>query len=169
MKQDKTTKSQIRWCLHKRRGITLEEPNNNLCQAYLKKAHSALNMLKAAQENQEPEWIATTAYYARYFALYALLQECGIKSEIHDCTIALLEYLFIEEKLIPKIYHTELEEAKQFRIDTQYYVTEAIDTKRLNDNATKTQHFILQIEEAIDKITAKQITKLRDKLQKQKK
>ena len=55
-------------------------------------------MLESATEKDEIDWISTTAYYARYFAFYALLQKCGIKSEIHDCTISLMSFLFVEDK-----------------------------------------------------------------------
>jgi uncharacterized protein (UPF0332 family) len=72
------------WCLKQKRGIRIIEPNPNLAKAYLKKAISALNTMSAAYKIKETDWILTTAYYARYFALYALLMEIGIKSEIHD-------------------------------------------------------------------------------------
>lgn len=83
---DKDPKSHISWCLRQKRGIKIEDPNDNLCNVYISKAKSALNMLSSAAEKDEVDWIATTAYYASYFAFYALLQKCGIKSEIHDCT-----------------------------------------------------------------------------------
>jgi uncharacterized protein (UPF0332 family) len=60
----------------------------------------------------ETEWTATTAYYARYFALYALLMKIGAKSEIHDCTINIAQLLannnILQQKLID-----EIEQAKQ--------------------------------------------------------
>jgi len=86
---DKTSENHVLWCLEQKRGIKLEEPNDNLYYVYIKKAKSALNMLTSAIEQNEVDWIATTAYYARYFAFYGLLQKCGIKSEIHDCTLSL--------------------------------------------------------------------------------
>jgi uncharacterized protein (UPF0332 family) len=49
--------------------------------------------MTAAAKINETDWILTTAYYARYFALYALLTKIGIKSEIHDCTINLAKLL----------------------------------------------------------------------------
>ena len=79
MKEDKNLKSHIIWCLKQARGIRLEGPNNNLCKAYIKKAISSLNMLESAMEKDEIEWICTTAYYAMYFAVYALLQKCGVR------------------------------------------------------------------------------------------
>ena len=115
-------KSHISWCMKQKRGVKLEEPNDNLCTVYLTKAKSALNMLTSANEKEEVDWIATTAYYARYFAFYGLLQKCGIKSEIHDCTISLMHFLFVEGKLIEKHFYTELQLAKDLREDMQYYV-----------------------------------------------
>ncbi|MEA2003961.1 MAG: hypothetical protein U9O53_03295 [archaeon] len=39
-----------------------------------------------------------TAYYACYNALYSILMKCGIKSEIHDCTIELMDFFDFEAK-----------------------------------------------------------------------
>ena len=41
-------------------------------------------MLASAIEKNEIDWVATTAYYARYFVVYALLQKCGIKREFNE-------------------------------------------------------------------------------------
>src|SRR3989344_9618810 len=106
--ESKGPKSRISWCWKQKRGIKVEEPNDNLCKAYTEKAKSALNMLDCAIEKGEIDWIATTAYYSRYFALYALLQKCGIKSEIHDCTLALMNFLFVEDGFIEKEFYDEL-------------------------------------------------------------
>jgi uncharacterized protein (UPF0332 family) len=53
--------------------------------------------MNATLQIKEIDWIATTAYYARYFALYALLMKIGIKSEIHDCSIAIARLLTEKE------------------------------------------------------------------------
>ena len=79
----------LSWCFKQKHGIRIIEPNENLTKAYLKKSISALNTMTATLQIKETEWIATTAYYARYFALYGLLMKIGVKSEIHDCTINL--------------------------------------------------------------------------------
>ncbi len=87
----------IRWCLKQQRGISNIKINDDLSKVYIRKAFGSLKMLKAAVENEENEWIATTAYYAMYFSSYAILVKSGVKSEIHDCTIKLLK-LFSELK-----------------------------------------------------------------------
>ncbi len=157
-------KSKVSWCWKQKHGITLEEPNDNLCKAYMKKAKSALNMLTAAIEKEEVDWIATTAYYARYFSLYALLQRCGIKSEIHDCTISLMHFLLVEEDIVEEKAYAELLSAKELRIDTQYYVTEQIDIEKLGRDASTARSFVLKMEETVENLTENQIQEIRQKL-----
>ena len=156
----------ILWCLKQKYGIKLEEPNTTLCKVYLKKAKSALNMLSAASEKEEVDWMATTAYYARYFAFYALLQRCGIKSEIHDCTISLMNFLFAGENLLDKELYNELQRAKKLRVDLQYYTAEDLDIEKLKYDTNAAIKFVLKIEEFIGKINEKHIERLRERINK---
>jgi len=39
MKEDKDPKSHVSWCFKQKRGIQVEEPNDNLCKGYIKKAN----------------------------------------------------------------------------------------------------------------------------------
>lgn len=121
-------------------------------------------MLTSATEKDEVDWIATTAYYARYFAFYGLLQKCGIKSEIHDCTISLMHFLFVEAKLIENHFYTELQLAKDLREDMQYYVTEELDKVKLQKDAETARSFVLRMEEVADSITEEQINQMRAKI-----
>src|SRR3989344_8362270 len=162
--KDKDQESHVSWCWKQKRGIKLEEPNDNLCKAYIEKAKSALNMLDSAIEKEEIDWIATTAYYSRYFVLYAFLQKCGIKSEIHDCTISLMYFLLVEENIISEELYTELLLAKDLRVDTQYYVTEQIDKEKLKTDSATARNFVLKMEEMIENTTETQINKIRQKL-----
>lgn len=103
----------LRWCLRQKRGIELVEPNENLCQAYLKDADGSL----LAMEKTAGKWKVIMAYYACYNAVYAVAIKCGIKSEIHDCTLALMPLLgFTSEEtaLLTKL--------KKDRTDAQYYL-----------------------------------------------
>jgi len=162
--EDSDCKSHISWCWKQKRGFKIEEPNDNLCAGYIKKAKSALNMLDSAIEKNEIDWIVTTSYYSRYFVLYALLQKCGIKSEIHDCTISLMRFLLVEEKIIEEKFYFELLSAKGLRVDTQYYVTEEINIERLKQDSVTAKSFVLRMEEIIEKIDETQIQKIRRKL-----
>jgi uncharacterized protein (UPF0332 family) len=90
----------------------------------------------------ETEWTATAAYYARYFALYALLMKIGAESEIHDCTINIAQLLannnILQQKLVD-----EIEQAKQTRIDAQYYVANQTTKTQIRRNAEKARNFVL--------------------------
>ena len=160
----KSNKSHICWCAKQKKGIKLEEPNDNLCNIYINKAKSSLNMLNSAIEKDETDWVATTAYYSRYFALYALLQKCGIKSEIHDCTISLMHFLFVEEHILEERFYNEVQSSKELRVDTQYYVTIELDKNKLKSDSETARNFVLKIEEIIDTITDTQVETLREKL-----
>jgi uncharacterized protein (UPF0332 family) len=151
------------WCFRQKRGIRLTEPNPNLTKAYLKKATSALNTMTATMQINETEWTATAAYYARYFALYALLMKIGAKSEIHDCTINVAQLLANHNILRQKLVD-DIEEAKQTRIDAQYYVATATGKKQTQRNAEAARKFVLQIEQTIENITTEQTNTIRNEL-----
>lgn len=123
-------------------------------------------MLASSLEKQEIEWIATTAYYARYFAFYALLQKCGISSEIHDCTLSLMQHLFVEQNLIQVSLFTEFYDAKDLRTEVQYYVTEELDKQKIKVDAKTAWAFVLKLEEVIEKMTEEDIEIVRTKLRK---
>jgi uncharacterized protein (UPF0332 family) len=148
------------WCLKQKRGIRITEPNLNLTKAYLKKATSALNTMTATLQINEADWTATTAYYARYFALYALLMKIGIKSEIHDCTINVAQ-LLANHGILRQSLVDDIAEAKQKRIDTQYYVATQLNQKEIRKNAETARKFVLEIEQTIENITPKQISAVR--------
>ena len=153
----------LTWCFKQKRGIRITEPNQNLTKAYLKKAASALNTMTATMQINEIEWTATAAYYARYFALYALLMRIGVKSEIHDCTINLAQLLANNKSLSQKLVD-EIAEAKQTRIDTQYYIATQLNQKQIRQNAETARKFVLEIEQTIENITTEQINTIRTRL-----
>jgi uncharacterized protein (UPF0332 family) len=153
----------IVWCLKQKRGIWIVQPNENLTKAYLKKAASALNIMNAALEIGEPDWITTTAYYARYFALYALLMKIGIKSEIHDCTIA-VAMLLAEKGILGKDLATDISNSKQARIDIQYYVEKQLDQDRIKSDVEKARTFVLILEKTIEDLEIDRIEEVRKHL-----
>jgi len=124
----------LTWCFKQKRGIRLIAPNPNLTKVYLKKAISALNTMTAALQIKEIDWTATTAYYARYFALYALLMKLGVKSEIHDCTINVAK-LLSNNGILNSSLIDDIAKAKQTRIDTQYYVAKELNQTDVKNNA----------------------------------
>lgn len=153
----------IIWCLKQKRGIRIIDPNENLVKEYLRKATGSLNTMNAALQINETEWIMTTAYYARYFALYALLMKLGVKSEIHDCSIAVAR-LPAREGILTENLVNDISEAKEMRVDVQYYVTGELEQGKVRRNVESARKFVLEIEKAIENITTEQIESIRNTL-----
>jgi uncharacterized protein (UPF0332 family) len=121
--------------------------------------------MTAALQIKETDWTATTAYYARYFALYALLMKLGIKSEIHDCIINVAKLLSKNGILNPRLID-DITKAKQTRIDTQYYVEKELSQTDIKNNMEAARKFVLEIEQTIENITPEQIKEIRAQLKK---
>jgi uncharacterized protein (UPF0332 family) len=153
----------LSWCFKQKNGIRIVEPNDDLAKAYMKKAISALNTMTAALKIRETDWIAATAYYARYFALYSLFMKIGVKSEIHDCTIRIGRYLS-ENGVLSKSLIDDLERAKQTRVDLQYYVTKEFGVKEIMENVEAARKFVLDVEKQTIGLTADQIQNIRQQL-----
>jgi uncharacterized protein (UPF0332 family) len=150
----------VLWCLNQNKGIRLVTPSSNLMKAYLKKAGSALKSMDINAEAGITEWAVSASYYARYFTVYALFQKIGVKCEIHDCTIALFEYLFSDS--VPTRLIRELHRSKNYRIESQYYTQEI--TINLEQMISETKNFVLEIEKILDNLNPEQVTQMQNRL-----
>lgn len=148
----------ISWCRKKPNGIKLVAPNDNLSEEYIQTAKETLDTLKSIKNNSKI-WLATTKYYAEYFAAYSLLMKIGIKSEIHECTIKVCE-LLEQEKMFPKRYSKILDDDKKLRIDNQYY----LKNREVKISYTEILDFILNIKDLKEKLTLEQIENIRRKV-----
>ena len=149
----------ISWCKKKEGGIKIQEPNDNLSQEYYENAEESMRVLKSIKETKSNMWLATTKYYIEYFAVYSVLMKIGIKSEIHDCTIALAKFLENED-VIEKGTSKILENDKELRIDNQYY----LKNKFVNVDFEKLSDFMLSIKKSLEKLDNEEIRELREKI-----
>jgi uncharacterized protein (UPF0332 family) len=145
------------WCIKQKKGILLIEPNDNLAQEYIKSAEETLLSLNNSEDSNM--WKATKKYYAQYLAIYALCMKIGIKCEIHDCTIELINYLD-KFNIFPKESYHLLKKDKQLRIDNQYYLKNI----PITINYEKIQTFILTCKEKIHSLNMVEIKLIRKKL-----
>lgn len=150
----------IKWCKRKSKGIKLIEPNDNLAKEYIETAEETLETLKSIR-NKSKVWLAATKYYCEYFAIYSLLMKLGIKSEIHECTIAVSQ-LLEDTNIIPLGFTARLEQDKQLRIDNQYY----LKNKEVLINYDELLNFILTIKDINSKLTKEDINKIRKEIMK---
>ena len=148
------------WCLKQSKGIRIVKPSDNLLKAYLQKSRNALKSMEINAQVDLVEWAVSASYYAKYFAVYALLSKIGVKCEIHDCTITLFEYLFSDS--IPREIVKDLRDSKGNRVEAQYYTQEiSVDLEQV---ITKTRQFVLEIEKIIDSLNADKLSELQRKL-----
>lgn len=144
----------IEWC--KKQGMKLIEPNDNLSEEYYKNAEETLRVINLIKNSGSNMWLATQKYYTEYLAAYSLLMKIGIKSEIHSCTIEIVQ-LLEKEKIIDFEFSKILEEDKELRIDNQYYLKNRpvdFDSKKLSD-------ILLKIRNILDNITDTDIKRIR--------
>lgn len=153
-------KRYLDWCLKQSKGIRLVKPSDNLVKAYLEKSRNALKSMEINAQASLVEWAVSASYYAKYFAVYALLSKIGVKCEIHDCTITLFEHLFCDS--VPREIIKDLRNSKEDRVETQYYTHEiSVDLEQVKK---KTKKFVLEIENVIDGLNSEKIEELQKRL-----
>ena len=150
----------IKWCVGKKEGLSLIEPNSDLANAYIKKAEEALESMRV---NIIKDWRISTAYYTIYFSLYAVLMKLGVKCGIHSCTIEFAKMFlkeFFEEN---ELDFTE--DSLKARVDSQYYIDRTIPDEQYNKMIQKAPEFLVKCKSVIIKLNEKKVNGIRDKFQ----
>ena len=146
----------LNWCKKQNGGLELISPNQNLCEEYFKKAEEALDAVQRLKGNSA--WQISSAYYAMYFSLYAILMKLGVKSEIHKCTIEFMKRI----KHFSKQDITLLEEASQSRVDVQYYTDRHISDSELLFLVNSASKFYFKCRDISSKLLEKDIIIIRE-------
>jgi len=136
------------------------KPSENLVRAYLQKSRNAIMSMEVNAEASIIDWAVSASYYAKYFAVYSLLAKIGVKCEIHDCTIALFEYLFRDT--VPRQLIRELRRSKENRVEAQYYPL--VEEVHLEQMMSRTKSFVLDIGETMDGLDSESIARLRSRV-----
>ena len=103
----------LNWCFKQNKGIKLIEPNLAVAKKYLQDAKNDLKLVNS----KELKWNIIKEYYVCYNSFYSLLVKCGIKCEIHDCTIELMDLSEFD-----KSFKNKLIDLKKERVNVQYYL-----------------------------------------------
>ena len=156
------------FCFKKHGRLKLISPNDNLAGVYKRKSKSALNMLNSAIEKGENEWILDTSYYAKYFIVYALFMKVGIKSEIHNCTIFILRFIFNTLGIVNENICKDLEDSRDLRVDSLYY-DKTFNKNKILEKANSASDFCLEVESIIESVSKEDILKIRKKFEEIKK
>lgn len=144
-------KNKITWCLKQKRGISFIKPNIIISENYFNRARIDLNNLN----NQDDVWKIIVSYYICYNAFYSILIRYGIKSEIHSCTLELLNYFEYIKK-----YYDFFDDLKEQRTNVQYYLKEP---GKINFLEIKT--FVDYCELELSEVNQSKIDELRNKLE----
>ena len=155
----------LTWCARKKNGIRLIPPSPNVAQGYIAKARTALSVAENSIRNEVFDWAIIASYYAQYDAAYALLMHAGIKCEIHECTIAILREIFTPQGIVTTEQCAQIEQAKEDRIDAQYYVKTPTTTQQATNALSKARILVLHMEAALEKLHEDDVAALRKRIQ----
>ncbi len=145
--------------LRKEGKLLIIEPNRDISQAYMEKAHKSLKSSRVLFKIKNLEDSIALAYYSMYFALLSVLFSVGIKSENHTISIWLLQELFeIDNKPIKK--------AKKERIDKQYYVDSNVAEQEVKDMIRDAEDFVTILFNFIETLKQDDISRYRNKARK---
>lgn len=129
--------NKIKWCAKQKNGIKFVKYDEDTFSGFIEQAQDAII---ARRELSSEKWKLVTAYYACYNYLCAILQKLEIKSEIHECTIAISEYIGFSISEIKFISNL-----KEKRINAQY------NNKLSQYSETEFSNFILKCKEILAK------------------
>lgn len=135
-------KRKLDWCLKQgqgkeHRGLKEIAPDAEKSKAQLEKAESDLKTMQYLYDGNRTDWVASTAFYAMYHSLLAVLYRMGYESRNQECTITAVEYLIDEGRLdVDKEYIDMIrsarkkEDAKSTREDMQYGAKTILEDER---------------------------------------
>lgn len=106
----------LKWCFGQNKGIRFVEPNLNIAKKYISESKNDFYLIKG----KEPKWDVIKEYYCCYNAFYSLLVRCGIKCEIHDCSLKLMPFFEFDNFSCDTLI-----DLKKERIGVQYYLNKS--------------------------------------------
>jgi hypothetical protein len=146
MKEDK-----IKWCCRQKKGIELIEPKPHLDESYMKEAEEDFDELASAGG----KWRSIIAYYSCYEAFYSILMKCGVRCEIHDCSLELMKLFNFNEDDSDYI-----KDLKKDREGNQYY----LKRNSLKDKE-KIKKFISKCKEISNELNSEKIMQIRKEIE----
>jgi uncharacterized protein (UPF0332 family) len=130
--------------LKKEGKLELIELSEEISKSYELKSRECRNVAKLTLDAGYYESSVTQAYYSMYNLVLSLFFKCGIKCENHSAALILLRDLF-KLKSLSDVFG----QAKEERIDKQYYVTPIQLNPASKDSAeemlVKSNKFVLDI------------------------
>ena len=141
------TKNKFEWCLKKAKeggkGIKEIKPDLKEAKYHIDKALYNLKKMESDIEKDYPDWAVSSAFYAMYHALLALLYKLGYESENQECSINAIEYFILTKKIDldikyikmidPNVEESIIKLRERFQYGSETKVSsEILDTVRKN-------------------------------------
>jgi uncharacterized protein (UPF0332 family) len=139
--------------------LELVEPSDEMRNSYLEKSRNSLRASRLLSASNLIEESISMAYYSMYHCLLALMFKCGIKCENHAGNILILRDIFKE----PGLYRL-ISNAKEERIDKQYYIDFEASKEDAEKLITSAQDFTTKIKLIIEAITSEDTNNIRKKI-----
>lgn len=148
----------LKWCCRQKSGIKLTEPSDEIAKGYISLAENSLGTMNR-ERKQNIVFSISACYYSMYYSLYSLIAKIGVKSEIHACSIKLMNFFDYEEKdkkLIKKAFN--------IRNTVQYYVDKVIDEKEIEFILSGAGEFVAKSREILASINESKVKEIRLKI-----
>ncbi len=141
------SENKFEWCLRKGkeggRGLVEIKPNLKEANYHIQKA---LYNLKVTQSNIDlgySDWAVSSAFYAMYHSILAVLYKLGYESTNQECSIAAIEYLILTKKINidlkyikmidPNIEESVIKLRERFQYGTEIKVNKEVLTTIMNN------------------------------------
>jgi len=146
----------VKWCFEIKNGLKLIEPNTIVSDSYIEQSEKALSKVKSLIEEDDFVWANSRIYYCTYYAIMSFLYKIGVKSENHDCSIALIKFLFGDDFGISSL--------KEDRIKSQYYFKYS-SKEILRKNYSQVKLFFVKFKGTIETLKEEDIESYRKKIE----
>jgi len=157
----------FQWCLkrgekgEKHKGLRKIFLNHDESEKQIKKAVSDLDTMQYLYEGKKTDWVASTAFYAMYHSLLAILYKLGYESRNQECTITAIEKLIINKKVNLEMRYIEMvrdlredvEDAKSIREKMQYGSETYMEEKRCKKLMDDAKEFVDRVKEVLEEIS----------------
>ena len=155
------------WCVKqgekgkKHKGLKKIEPDFEEAEKQVKKALSDLDAMQYLYDGKKTDWVASTAFYAMYHSLLAILYKLGYESRNQECTVVMIEKLImdktinLEQKYIDMIrsLQEDVENAKSIREKMQYGSETSMEEERCKKLMDNAKEFVDRIKEVLEEMS----------------
>ena len=156
----------LKWCLcqgekNGKKHTGLKKIDKNIAESVnqLRKANSDLGTMQYLYHGNKTDWVASTAFYAMYHSLLAVLYRLGYESRNQECTIIAIESFMqegiikLEQKYIDMIRSLQDEEdARSIREEMQYGSKTAMEKRRCETLMNQAKDFVERISRVLEEI-----------------